>query len=194
MKAVTHYKCDWCTKVSSENRMKKHEENCRHRKRKEIIAYKGVTKITKRFNYDKAALALWSEIVKANAGYVSEISGATENLNSHHIFGKSGKAKCLRYALPNGICITAGEHNFQAHGTPENAKTFINRVKVERMDDYIWCMKQINAYGGGAMKIGARANYLHFAQVYRCMKTEGKIQDTPASRRIDKLIEEEKEK
>lgn len=58
---------------------------------------------------------LWSECIKARAGYVSEYSGKTENLNSHHLHGKPTYR--LRFELDNGVCITGGEHKFIAHDT-----------------------------------------------------------------------------
>ena len=56
---------------------------------------------------------LWSECVKARAGYKSEYSKKTDSLNSHHIHGKPTYR--LRFELDNGVCITAGEHKFIAH-------------------------------------------------------------------------------
>lgn len=58
---------------------------------------------------------LWSECVKARAGYKSEYSGKTEGLNSHHIHGKPSYR--LRFELDNGVCLTAGEHLYIAHHT-----------------------------------------------------------------------------
>lgn len=56
---------------------------------------------------------LWSECVKARAGFKSEYSGKTDDLNSHHIHGKPSYR--LRFELDNGVCITSGEHKFLAH-------------------------------------------------------------------------------
>lgn len=56
---------------------------------------------------------LWAECVKARAGYKSEYSQKTENLNSHHIHGKPNYR--LRFELDNGVCITSGEHFYIAH-------------------------------------------------------------------------------
>jgi hypothetical protein len=56
---------------------------------------------------------LWSECVKARAGYKSEYSEKKEGLNSHHIHGKPSHR--LRFELDNGVCITSGEHFFIAH-------------------------------------------------------------------------------
>lgn len=56
---------------------------------------------------------LWSECVKARAGFKSEYSGKTDQLNSHHIHGKPNYR--LRFELDNGVCITSGEHFFIAH-------------------------------------------------------------------------------
>ena len=63
---------------------------------------------------------LWSECVKARAGYKSEYSGKTDQLNSHHIHGKPTYR--LRFELDNGVCITSGEHFFIAHHTGRSQK------------------------------------------------------------------------
>jgi len=60
---------------------------------------------------------LWSECIKARAGYKSEWSGKRDRLNSHHIFKKTSYR--LRWELQNGVCITSGEHKFLAHGNQE---------------------------------------------------------------------------
>lgn len=67
----------------------------------------------KRKDLKKECDNLWSECVKARAGYKSEISGRTGILHSHHIKGKATYR--LRYELDNGICLTAGEHKFGVH-------------------------------------------------------------------------------
>lgn len=70
-------------------------------------------KIQKRRNIKQECDKLWSRLIKLRAGNKSELSGKTENLHSHHIFGKPNLR--LRYELDNGICLTAGEHKFIAH-------------------------------------------------------------------------------
>ena len=80
-------------------------------------------------NKRRGADRLWADIIKARAGYKSEISGKTENLQAHHVHKKPNLA--LRYSLDNGICLTAGEHLRFAHGP----------------DSYAWRDKFTNNYG-----------------------------------------------
>lgn len=56
---------------------------------------------------------LWKKVVKARAGYKSELGGDVEGqqLHAHHIMGKPNYR--LRFELDNGICINGGQH-FQA--------------------------------------------------------------------------------
>lgn len=57
---------------------------------------------------------LWATLIKAIAGFKSEISGETENLQAHHLAGKPNL--WLRYLeLDNGFCCTSGQHNFGFH-------------------------------------------------------------------------------
>jgi len=84
---------------------------------------------------------LWADIVKAKAGYKSELSGREGMqiggdyvLNAHHLIGKPNHR--LRFDLSNGICITKGEHNFDAHGSRTRQEAFENKVKELRGDIY----------------------------------------------------------
>jgi hypothetical protein len=78
--------------------------------------------------------SIWSYLVKLRAGFKCEISGETEStLNSHHLIGKDTLR--LRTELSNGICITAGIHKFDAHGTRIRQKRFEDRVKQLRGSD-----------------------------------------------------------
>ena len=74
---------------------------------------------------------LWSQAVKARAGYKSEMSGKPGPLNSHHIEGKNNW--WLRFSLENGVCLTGGEHSNGAH----NTQSSIAAAYKER----IWDMK-----------------------------------------------------
>ena len=82
---------------------------------------------------------LWALVVKARAGYRSELSGKTDLLHSHHIAGKD--CYRLRYELDNGICVTAGEHFYGIHhqGRKANFEHMIKIVKgfgiFERMEE-----------------------------------------------------------
>ena len=70
---------------------------------------------------------LWSDVVKARAGYKSEISGRDDGaLAAHHIFGKPNLA--LRYNLDNGICLlNHAEHIYGVH----NQNDSVRRWQVE---------------------------------------------------------------
>ena len=88
---------------------------------------------------------LWSEAVKLRAGYRSEYSGTRGTqiggdkvLNAHHILTKPNFT--LRYSLENGICLTAGEHHFIAHGNYKQAKKFrdfIGEERLQRLEDLL---------------------------------------------------------
>lgn len=73
---------------------------------------------------------LWATLIKAIAGFKSEVSGSTENLCSHHLAGKPNNM--LRYLeLDNGICITNGEHTFGFHhaGRIEAYRNYAKRLR-----------------------------------------------------------------
>jgi hypothetical protein len=70
-------------------------------------------KIPKKPNLKKECDVMWAKIVKLRAGNKSELSGKTERLNAHHVFGKPNLR--LRYELDNGVCLTNGEHFYIAH-------------------------------------------------------------------------------
>lgn len=73
----------------------------------------------------------WSYMVKELAGNKCEYCGATEHLNSHHIFSRSNHL--LRWDLTNGVCICAKHHvfstEFSAHKTPTE---FVEFIKEKR--------------------------------------------------------------
>jgi len=60
--------------------------------------------------------ALWSQAVKAKAGYKCERCLKTRYLNSHHLFSR--RYKGLRYDINNGFCLCAGCHIQIAHQKP----------------------------------------------------------------------------
>jgi len=68
----------------------------------------------------KKADVLWSKAVKTKYDHKCAYCGKTENLNSHHIFGRNNKS--VRWEIGNGICLCAGHHTFSsefsAHKTP----------------------------------------------------------------------------
>jgi hypothetical protein len=90
-------------------------------------------KVNKCKTTKRACVELWYEVVKARAGYKSEVSGAEGKqiggnaiLNAHHGLGRRG---ALLLDLSNGICITQGEH-FSAH-SPNMTTSEYMREKVE---------------------------------------------------------------
>ena len=80
---------------------------------------------------------LWAELVKARAGYKSEISGKTENLHVHHLRGKANYR--LRYDLEGGVCCTGGEHFFGFHvaGRREKYEAIIAKKRRKDLFDYL---------------------------------------------------------
>ncbi len=83
---------------------------------------------------------LWAECIKARAEYLSEISqrpgrqvAGEHILNAHHIVGKPNYR--LRFELDNGICITGGEHKFDAHGSHTRKHDFEYKVRMLRGQD-----------------------------------------------------------
>lgn len=85
---------------------------------------------------------LWSELIKAKAGYNCEISGEPASkkvLNSHHINGK--KTNYMRFLVGNGICITSGWH-LKAHSSSfKEREEFLKELKRVRGDDIIERLK-----------------------------------------------------
>jgi len=106
---------------------------------------KSKIKLPKSKSLKKACDDLWADIIKAKAGYKSELSGkegkqigGNSVLNAHHIAGKPNYR--LRYEFENGICITNGEHFFGIHhaGHEFKYREWIKQVRgqdiYERME------------------------------------------------------------
>jgi hypothetical protein len=83
---------------------------------------------------EKRCDELWGLCIFTRAGFKSELSGVPRNpqegiyLDPHHI----AKKPCysLRYSLENGICLTKGEHKYDAHGPdPERFREKIKRLR-----------------------------------------------------------------
>ena len=91
-----------------------------------------MTKIKKPKSLKKICDELWAKVIKAKAGYKSELSGKTESLHAHHIAGKPNYR--LRYEIENGICLTAGEHFFGIHHQGRQ-KDYEARIKAVRGED-----------------------------------------------------------
>lgn len=63
---------------------------------------------------------LWSRIIKARAGNVSEHSKEKGNLESHHLRGKENFT--LRFSLLGGYCCTYDEHRHGFHDELDPAR------------------------------------------------------------------------
>jgi hypothetical protein len=78
---------------------------------------------------------MWSLLIKATAGFASEVNGESEcRLQSHHITGKSSLG--LRYSVLNGYCCSEGQHKFGFHHTGR-AEGYRSIVEQQRGKD-IW--------------------------------------------------------
>ena len=74
----------------------------------------------------------WKVLIKAKAGFVSELSGGVDGLTAHHIAGKPCDA--LRYSHENGMSCTCGEHKFGYHHTGRG-ETYREKTKELRGAD-----------------------------------------------------------
>lgn len=74
----------------------------------------------------------WKVLIKARAGFKSELSDGTDGLTSHHIAGKPCDE--LRFSLDNGICCTMGEHKYGYHHTGR-AEQYRQRTRILRGND-----------------------------------------------------------
>lgn len=94
----------------------------------------------------KSVEALWSECVKARAGYKSEYSGKDQGpICSHHIFGKPNYS--LRFDLDNGICITNGEHSWIAHNPNRATEFMLCASTIRKVDPEVMILKGKTAGG-----------------------------------------------
>lgn len=136
----------------------------KERKAKPVAAWIGSRK-----DDSKECDRLWALLVKARAGYQSEISGRREGLNSHHLLGKSGRHAGLRWEPLNGVSCTSGEHFFGFHhaGNRSKYEEIINRLRggnlFEKLEELarmrprtpdpamtkIWLKKELEAYPSG---------------------------------------------
>jgi hypothetical protein len=88
--------------------------------------------LTRKLDYD-----LWSPLVKERAKNKCEVCGATENLQSHHIIGRSNWR--LRWELKNGCCLCAKHHEFDSHQSAhKNSPWFNEWLKKYRPKDLEW--------------------------------------------------------
>ena len=81
---------------------------------------------------------LWTNVIKARAGYVSEISGRSDGpITAHHIFGKPNLA--LRYDVKNGICLLNGpEHIYGVHDKNDALKRWKYEEEIRRIREEDW--------------------------------------------------------
>lgn len=93
---------------------------------------------------------LWSLLIKARAGFKSELSGQTSDLQSHHLVGKGTTA--LRYSLENGICCTVGEHRFGFHGTQYRQELMRRKVKRLRGENTYHKLMTLKTVVGKTLK------------------------------------------
>lgn len=89
---------------------------------------------------------LWGEVVIARAGFKSELSGKRRDpdagvyLAPHHIAGKPNLR--LRFELKNGICLTCGEHERQAHGgDPEKFRRRVMELRGSTIYDELYLLR-----------------------------------------------------
>ena len=86
------------------------------------IAQKRKPKTVRAKLYDECT-ELWQQVVKARAGYKSEINCHGGIIAGHHILGKSNW--WLRFDTENGICLTTGQH-YRRHYAAESEKSGIH--------------------------------------------------------------------
>jgi len=95
---------------------------------------------------------LWKLLIKMRACYKSELSQKEGRqiqgehiLHAHHLAYKPNYR--LRYDLDNGICLTAGEHHFQAHHPGRKSK-FEEKVKAIRGPDIFDKLEELKISNG----------------------------------------------
>lgn len=83
---------------------------------------------------EKRLDGIWGLCILTRAGFRSELSGIPRDpengiyLDPHHIARKP--CYTLRYSLDNGICLTKGEHKYDAHGSdPERFREKVKRLR-----------------------------------------------------------------
>ena len=81
---------------------------------------------------------LWADVIKARAGYKSEISGREDGaLAAHHIFGKPNLE--LRYNLENGICLlNHQEHIYGVHDKNDAGKRWKLEEGIKELRGEHW--------------------------------------------------------
>lgn len=141
--------------------MNRKKEKVTRRTRKILDALKDedakhIRKIKSQPGIKKQCDDLWIEIIKAKAGYKSEISGRGRKegiqITSHHIAGKPNFY--LRYLLENGICLeNHEEHIFGVHNkfdpvkSNEMTKKIIKKIGEERYEQLCRARKRKGGKG-----------------------------------------------
>lgn len=95
-----------------------------------MVAFFYVMKIKTKKEIKKQLDKIWKEIIHQKGQ--CEICGSIQNLNAHHIIGRSNTN--LRYDIKNG-CLLCVKHHFSAH---QNPIYFTGWLKEHRPDDYLY--------------------------------------------------------
>jgi len=87
---------------------------------------------------DKQLDDAWSLLVKLTAGNKCEYCSNTQNLNSHHVFGRRNHS--VRWYPSNGVCLCAGHHallKFSAHQSPTWFANWIIQKRGQKWYDIL---------------------------------------------------------
>lgn len=90
----------------------------------------------------KKLLAAWSLAVKERDGFKCVVCGATEHLNSHHIYNKT---KYPEYSLnlDNGITLCPTHHVFGKEAAETNAFFITYWLWRHRFEQFVWAVEII---------------------------------------------------
>ena len=147
-------------------------------------------KLAPKFDYKKYADELFYELIKANAGYKCEISGAIGTLiggdavlNAHHISGKPNLI--LRYLYENGISVTQGIHKFVIHN-PNRAESGREQIKAVKGEFIFERLKIYSKAKSGSIKLYAIKLEQDLADILN------KLPDNIKKARLDYLLADKK--
>lgn len=95
-------------------------------------------RIKRRKGIDGKLDKVWSDLVKARAGYRCEYCHVKgKQIHSHHIYSRANRS--VRWDLTNGIALCASHHvlssKFSAHQTPVEFTEWLYRVKGDEFMD-----------------------------------------------------------
>lgn len=118
---------------------------------------------------------LWSDCIKARAGYKSELSGKPGKkiggdyiLTAHHIVGKPNNR--LRYELDNGICLeNRSEHIFGVHSKdPAKSREYqdkiINKIGQKKYEKLLSLRHSVSKQDLQAIKIYLQIKLIEFKE------------------------------